>query len=118
MTNEASSNSPIELYYLVAALILLQILDGLFTGIGVTIYGPAIEANILLRTLMESFGHVQALVLVKSFAIAVIFGLAAFSAHVSWIPRAMKALIAIYLVFAIIPWGIIFTRETVGHYFL
>lgn len=100
-----------EVAVLGAILILLQIMDGVLTAIGVGHFGHASEANLAIRYLMESWGHIPALITVKSFAIVVVAVLCVLARHVSWIPRAMKGVIALYLGAAIIPWtGVIFLR--------
>jgi hypothetical protein len=91
---------------------LLQIMDGVLTGIGIHRYGVEAEGNLFIRTLMEQFGYVQALILVKGFSIFVIGTLCVLSTVVHWVPRAMKIVIAIYLCGAIIPWtAVLITRS-------
>lgn len=94
---------------LILALILtgLQLADGIMTGFGMEIYGTAAEANTLLRALMNSIGIWPALILTKLAAIIIIFGLCQLSERVKWIPLAMKSVIAVYVILAIIPWGFI-----------
>lgn len=89
----------------------LQVLDGVLTGIGVAHFGATAEGNVLLRTLMESIGYLPALVVSKSVALAVVVTLCVLSAQVKWLPKALKSLILLYLVGAILPWTwIILTR--------
>ena len=83
----------------------LQILDGILTGIGVDRFGTSIEGNLFIRSLMEHFGHYEALFMVKSFALLVVASLCMLSHVVSWVPKAMKYIIVIYLAAAIIPWS-------------
>ncbi|MCB0318410.1 MAG: hypothetical protein KDD56_06610 [Bdellovibrionales bacterium] len=93
-----------EILILSLILIVLQITDGVLTGIGISHFGLQAEGNLLIRTLMQSFGYIEALVLVKFFAILVICGLCFLSSMITWIKTAMRAIIAIYLIAAIIPW--------------
>ncbi|RMG44535.1 MAG: hypothetical protein D6719_01665 [Candidatus Dadabacteria bacterium] len=102
-----------EVATLGALLCLLQILDGILTGIGVFHFGTTIEGNALLRALMENWGYVNALVFVKSLAILIILSLCSLSRMVSWLPKAMKAVIVIYLAAAIIPWTAVFIMKTI-----
>lgn len=88
------------------ALILCQVLDGVLTGIGVFHFGPGIEANLLLRSAMESIGSLEALVVFKLSAIIIVISLCYLSGRVFWIRTAMKALIAVYVFGAILPWGV------------
>lgn len=90
-----------------AILITLQILDGVLTGYGMNFFGTDMEGNVLLRTLMNAIGVIPALLLVKSIAIAVIIVLVSLSAQVKWLPLAMKGVIGLYVIAAIIPWSLI-----------
>lgn len=83
---------------------ILQVADAVLTGVGVHHLGSRMEANPLIRLLIEELGYVPALALVKSFAIFVIIALCALSTRVAWIGRAMKVMIVIYMCSAIIPW--------------
>jgi hypothetical protein len=84
------------------AFLLAQCFDGVFTYVGVTIYGAGIEANPLLGTLMASFGHGTALVGAKS--VAGLFGIAL---HVGKVHGAVAFLACFYLAAAILPWVLI-----------
>lgn len=59
---------------LVALCILLQILDGIFTGYGIfnSSFGIDAEGNPLVKYVINSIGVVPGLILVKSFAIAAV----------------------------------------------
>lgn len=94
---------------IIVALILavLQVLDGVLTGIGVYQFGVSMEGNILLRSLMESIGAIPALVLAKVVAICVVISLAFLSSVVVWVNTALRAMVALYLIAAIIPWSAI-----------
>lgn len=100
-----------EISLLAAILVVIQILDGIFTGIGVMIYGPGIEANPIIRSLIESWGPANAMLCVKTVAIAIVLFLAYLSNYVNWMPRAMRIVIGIYMVSAIIPWSLILYRH-------
>ena len=82
----------------------LQIGDGILTGIGVARFGTHAEGNMIIKYAMDSIGYIPALILIKGFALVVIAGLFSMSPKVSWLPQAFKAVIAIYLGAAIIPW--------------
>jgi len=86
---------------------ILQLLDGILTGLGMYYFGTSAEGNPLLRVLMENYGYINALVITKTFAIGVIVALCMLASKVSWISMAFKGVIGIYLVFAVIPWTII-----------
>lgn len=94
-----------------AILILLQIMDGIFTAIGVSHFGVHAEGNFVIRSLMELWGPSLALVAVKSVAICVVCALCALAHKVTWIAPAMRGVIAVYMIAAIIPWsGILLSR--------
>jgi Domain of unknown function (DUF5658) len=76
-----------------------QILDGVFTYMGLQIFGPTIEANPLIASLMHTLGPVVALTLAK-FA-AMVFG--AFL-HLSAVHNVVATLTGLYLLLAIGPW--------------
>lgn len=102
-----------EMIFLSAVLIFLQISDGVLTALGMTMFGTEAEGNLLLRTLMESWGYIPALVIAKSFAIVVIGMLCYLSTVVAWLPRAMRCVIAVYLLAAIIPWSYILLTNAI-----
>ena len=86
------------------ALSFLQIGDGLLTAIGVTFLGVHMEGNILIRSLMEVWGPIPALVLLKTAALAIIFTLCLVSSRVRWVRAAMQVMSCIYLFIAVLPW--------------
>jgi len=88
-------------------LVILQVLDLLFTATGVLRHGMQAEGNLLIRSLMQSWGIFPALIFVKSVAFAVIGALCILSHRISWIERAMQLVAAIYIIAAVIPWGAI-----------
>jgi hypothetical protein len=93
-----------EMVILSAIMALVQILDGILTGIGIAHFGIAAEGNLLIRTLMQIFGYVPALVFVKSLAVGLVTALCVISTRVSWIAPALRITIAMYVSAAIVPW--------------
>ena len=85
----------------------MQIADGIMTGVGVLHYGTSLEGNFFLRSLMQHFGVVTALVAVKFFAMVIIFILCRLSFSVRWLPSALKVVFALYFFCAIVPWSYI-----------
>jgi hypothetical protein len=83
----------------VIAFLLAQACDGVFTYVGVSLYGTEIEANPLLAWLMEWMGHGPALATAKGMAGA--FGIAL---HLSAVHRVLAALAVFYVVVAVVPW--------------
>ncbi len=92
-------------------LIALQVMDGILTGVGMNFFGTDMEGNLLLRSVMHAIGVVPALLVVKSLAIAVIIVLVNLSSQVKWLPMAMKGVIGLYVLAAIIPWSVILANH-------
>lgn len=111
-TQSAGQTIAREMVVLAVILALLQIADGVLTGIGVMWFGTAIEGNGLLRTLMDTVGPVAALLIAKSISISVIVILVGLSPKVTWLRPAMYAVIGLYLCLAIVPWTYILATQT------
>jgi Domain of unknown function (DUF5658) len=82
--------------------LLAQCFDGVFTYVGVLSFGVGIEANPLIATLMNTFGHAAALTGAKLTAAALGICL-----HLRQIHSAVAVLAVFYIVVAIVPWAII-----------
>jgi hypothetical protein len=76
-----------------------QALDGVFTYVGLSVYGPSIEANPLLGWLMHSFGTGPALAGAKLTAAGLGIIL-----HLVAVHRAVALLTVLYACAAILPW--------------
>ena len=96
-----------EVIILALVLTALQVCDGILTAIGINAFGISAEGNGLLRYLMELIGFVPALIVAKSAAIMIIGVLCSLSARVAWIRHAMKVVIGVYLIAAVVPWSMI-----------
>jgi Domain of unknown function (DUF5658) len=83
----------------VIVFLIVQACDGVFTYVGVSIYGTGMEGNPLLAWLMESIGHGPALATAKGLAGA--FGIAL---HLSAVHRVLAALAVFYVAVALVPW--------------
>ena len=83
----------------VVVFLLAQACDGVFTYVGVSTYGVAIEGNPLLAWLMTAVGEGPALAAAKGMAIS--FGIAL---HLTAVHRVLAALSAFYLAVAVLPW--------------
>ena len=83
----------------VVAFLIAQACDGVFTYVGVSLYGTRMEGNPLLAWLMETIGHGAALATAKGMAGA--FGIAL---HLSAVHRVLAVLAAFYLAVAVLPW--------------
>lgn len=96
-----------EMLVLAIVLGILQIADGVLTGIGVYHLGIGMEGNPLLRILMEYCGAIPTLVIVKTGALMIIAALTTLSGTVAWLTLAMRGMVALYTVCAVIPWSAI-----------
>lgn len=95
-------------------LVVLQILDGYLTSLGMSRFGIEMEGNLLLRSMMEHFGSDMTLAIAKTFAIGVVAALTLASKRVPWVTNAMGGVACFYIVFAIIPWTYILFVEAVA----
>lgn len=87
----------------VVGFLLMQCLDGVFTYLGVGIWGPAIEANPLISSAMAVAGVVAGLGAAK--AVAIGFGILL---HLRRVHNLVALLTAIYFTAAILPWTALF----------
>ena len=94
------------------SLALLQALDGVLTSMGVSRFGTGAEGNPILRFLMEEFGQLPILGIVKTIAIFFVLALSIYARRLAWVRNAMGAISAIYLFTAIIPWTYILFIQT------
>lgn len=85
-----------------AAFILAQVLDGILTYAGVSVFGIAAEGNPILAWMMTSYGEIIALAGAKIIAAAC--GVALYLLAVD---RLLAALTLVYVGAAIIPWTLV-----------
>jgi len=84
---------------MVVGFVLMQCLDAVFTYVGVSIWGPAIEANPIISSAIGAAGVVGALGAAKGVAIG--FGMLL---HLRRVHSLVAVLTAIYFAVAILPW--------------
>src|SRR5215212_2404618 len=84
----------------VVGFLLMQCLDAVFTYVGVTIWGPVIEANPLISSAMGAIGVFAGLGAAK--AVAIGFGCVL---HLHRVHNLVALLTAIYFTVAILPWA-------------
>jgi hypothetical protein len=89
----------------------LQILDGVLTYIGVTLYGNMMEGNYFLHVLMESYGAKPVLFFSKLLVVGVIFVLTGLAHKRKWIRPFILLLCVVYLMCAVIPWVFIISNH-------
>jgi uncharacterized membrane protein len=87
-----------------ALLLVLQILDGLLTFAGLSIFGIEMEGNALLRDLAHAYGAAPALFFVKLVAIVFVLFLTINAHKRRYLRPLIALLVVIYLALAIIPW--------------
>jgi hypothetical protein len=88
---------------MVVAFVLMQCLDGVFTYLGVGIWGPSIEANPLISSAMSTAGVAAGLGGAKVLAISLGILL-----HLRRVHNVVALLTAIYFTIAILPWTALF----------
>ena len=87
----------------VVGFLLMHCLDGVFTYLGIAIWGQTIEANPLISAAMAAAGVVGGLGAAKGMAIA--FGMLL---HLRRVHNLVALLTAIYFALAILPWTTLF----------
>jgi Domain of unknown function (DUF5658) len=88
---------------MVLGFVLVQCLDGAFTYLGVTMWGPGIEANPLVSAAVATAGLGAGLAGAKLMAIG--FGILL---HLRRVHNLVAFLTAVYLAAAIVPWAAMF----------
>src|SRR4051812_11626608 len=87
----------------VVGFLIVQALDGAFTYLGLTIWGPHVEANPLISAAVAAIGPAAALAVAKLTAAG--FGIAL---HLQHVHTLVAALTTVYVVLAIVPWAAFF----------
>lgn len=87
----------------VLAFLVVQLLDGIFTYLGVTIWGPRIEANPIVSSAVSAIGPGAGLVAAKLLAVGLGIVL-----HLRRVHNLVALLTAIYVCAAILPWTALF----------
>ena len=85
-----------------AAFLLTQVLDGLLTYVGVSIFGIAAEGNPILAWLMTSYG--EAIALTGAKIVAALCGIALYLLAVD---RLLAMLTLVYIGAALVPWTLV-----------
>lgn len=100
--------------FLGLTLVILQIADGYLTSMGISRFGMASEGNPVLRSLMEQFGHIPTLAILKLLAVAIVIGLVFSARSVPWVKGALGAIAAVYFFAAVVPWTyLLFVRPII-----
>lgn len=92
--------------FVVVSFLCMQVLDGIFTYLGVSRWGPAVEANPIVSAAVSVAGLGIGLSAVKIAAIA--FGM---MLHLRRVHTLVAVLTAIYFLVAILPWTTIFLTQ-------
>lgn len=85
-----------------AAFLLTQILDGVLTYAGVSIFGIAAEGNPLLAWLMSSYGEIIALAGAK-----IVAALCGVALYILAVDRLLAVLTLVYIGAALVPWTLV-----------
>jgi hypothetical protein len=98
-------NEPKSLFgdIVVIGFVLAQCLDGVFTYLGIGIWGPAIEMNPLISSAMSAAGVAAGLGGAK--AVAIGFGMLL---HLRRVHNVVAFLTLIYFTIAVLPWTALF----------
>ena len=103
MRPEWTSASPQRSFFgdcALLAFLLAQACDGVFTYVGFATFGPGIEGNPLIASLMTSVGGGPAVLGVK--VVAGFFGIVL---HLTGVHRVVAALTCLYIAAAVVPWA-------------
>jgi hypothetical protein len=87
----------------VLSFLVVQCLDGVFTYVGVNLWGPSAEGNPLIRSAVSYAGPGLGLAGAKLFAVALGIALHLFRVH-----NVIAFLTALYVILALIPWTVVF----------
>ena len=87
---------------IILAFLAAQALDGIFTYLGLRQFGPGIEANPLIGSVLPVFGAVTTIAAAKLLAAG--FGIVL---HIRGVHAAVAALTALYFAAAVAPWAAI-----------
>jgi hypothetical protein len=90
---------------MVVGFLVVQCLDGICTYLGVTFWGPGIEANPLIGAAMAAAGLTAGLAGAKLVAVA-----SGILLHLLRVHYLVAALTALYVVVALLPWAILLVR--------
>jgi len=91
-------------------LVFCQVADGLLTYLGLR-FTMHMEANVFIRELMHMYGTAPGIVLVKLLAIVIVVILTQQAHRRRWIRPLIAAVVAIYLVLAILPWTYLISQS-------
>ena len=88
---------------IVVGFVLVQCLDGVFTYLGVSLWGPGIEGNPLISSAMDVVGPLGGLAGAKLLAVGLGIVL-----HLRRVHNLIAVLTVVYFAGAILPWTAIF----------
>lgn len=97
-------------FYLGAALALCQLFDGFLTYLGLEMQGLHMEGNTFLRELMRAYGTAPVLFVAKLVAVILVVVLTTYAHRRRWLRPLIAALVAVYLILAVVPWTYIIVR--------
>ena len=81
-----------------------QLLDGILTWIGLSIFGVHMEGNTFLNMLMQAYGSFPVLFVSKLVALVLVAFLTLYAHRRHWFRPVIALLCFIYLALAVLPW--------------
>ncbi len=90
--------------FVVLGFVMAQCLDGVFTYLGINLWGPGVEGNPLIRSAVAYAGPGLGLAGAKLFAVALGIALHLFRVH-----NVVALLTGLYVLGALIPWAVVLT---------
>jgi uncharacterized protein DUF5658 len=90
--------------FVVLGFVIAQCLDGVFTYLGMSLWGPNVEGNPLIRSAVTYVGPGLGLAGAKLFAVSLGIALHLFRVH-----NVVAILTGLYIVGALIPWAVVLT---------
>jgi hypothetical protein len=91
---------------IVLSFLVVQALDGGFTYLGICVWGPAIEANPLVSSTVDTFGLAAGLAAIKLTAVGLGIVL-----HLRRVHSLVALLTVVYVAVAILPWAALFLTQ-------
>jgi hypothetical protein len=81
-----------------------EVLDGLLTYVGLSLFGMEREGNAFLQNMMRAYGFSPVLFVSKIAALLIVLFLTGYAHRRKWVRPLIAAMCCAYLVFAVLPW--------------
>jgi hypothetical protein len=93
--------------FVVLGFVIAQCLDGVFTYLGISLWGPSVEGNPIIRSAVTYAGPELGLAGAKLFAVSLGIALHLFRVH-----NVVAILTGLYIIGALIPWAVVLVLGT------